>query len=112
MLNLRSNIFRKYWEILKRNYKDHTHTDEDFKIYYSILKEYSEKDVINAIKNVLKMRKFFPQINEICEFLPENRNDIVPEWIGTKQNVEQATEEEIQKWEEVFKSLEREEDEN
>ena len=36
--------FKKYWNILKRNYNDKTHTLEDFNLYFSIFKDESVKD--------------------------------------------------------------------
>ena len=37
-------IFQKYWKILKRNYNDKNHTQEDMKTYYSIFKDVSNED--------------------------------------------------------------------
>lgn len=69
------NIFETYWNILKRNYQDKTHTTEDMKLYYAIFKNYSERDIKIAIRECLKYQTYFPRIDELHKYLPqENEN--------------------------------------
>lgn len=83
MCCLRLSIFKKYWNILKKNYQDKTHNDEDLKMYFSILRDYQEQDVISAIKEVLKQQPYFPRVDEIVKYLPTQEE---PNWFN--QSVE------------------------
>lgn len=94
------DTFKKYWEILKRNYQDKTHNITDFNLYYSIFKEFEEKDFINAIKQVLLNNKYFPRIDEIAQYLPQNDTKL-PEWfnkdLNEKTNITKTEKEELEK---------------
>lgn len=84
---LRLDVFNTYWNILKRNYFDTQHTEKDFKLYYSIFREYEEKDFIKAIKLVLKYAHYFPRIDEIVQFLPVIDEEVkqtenIPKWFN------------------------------
>lgn len=103
---LRLNIFNTYWIILKRNYQDKQHTQEDFKYYYSIFREYEEKDFITAIKMVLKYQSYFPRIDEIVKYLPQLENENVPTWFNKTLEVEETSSEEKQELEKIIQELE------
>ena len=100
------DIFSKYWNILKRNYQDKTHTIEDFNLYYSIFKDFEEKDFINAIKQVLLNNKYFPRIDEIAQYLSHS-NDKVPEWFNDDLNTH-ITNDEQKELEKIIKELSEE----
>ena len=106
-VRLRLDIFSKYWNILKSNYKDAQHTEFDFKYYYSIFREYEEKDFINAIKMVLKYQSFFPRVDEIVKYLPriDDLAEPIPEWFGKEMTLDEMTEEEKEKMEEILKGI-------
>ncbi len=72
------DIFKKYWNILKRNYSDKTHNASDFNLYFSIFKDYEEEKFIYAIKQVLINNSYFPRIDEIAKYLS---NDDEPKWL-------------------------------
>ena len=86
MCCLRLSIFKTYWNILKKNYQDKTHNDEDLKMYFSILRDYQEHDVINAIKEVLKHQAYFPRVDEIVKYLSTQQEQTEPNWFY--QNLE------------------------
>lgn len=95
------DIFSKYWNILKRNYKDTQHTKEDYKLYYSIFKDINKEDFINAIKQVLLHNKYFPRIDEIAEYLPKE----VPNWFDDKNTTQKLTKKEEKEMNEILKEL-------
>ena len=104
-------IFQKYWKILKRNYNDKNHTQEDMKTYYSIFKDVSNEDFIEVIKLVLKNQKYFPNIAEINQYVEKITNEnqrkgIVPEWMKKEPEKEKPTEEEEKEMEELLKEFE------
>lgn len=110
-------IFTKYWQVLKKNYQDKTHDKNDFKLYYSILREYSEKDFIQAIKMVLKYNSYFPRIDEIVKYLPkmkkdEIQDDSLPDWMNQKFESQEATSEEIAELESLIEELTKGSDES
>ena len=91
---LRLDIFNTYWKILKSNYHDTQHTEFDYKYYWSIFREYKEEDFINAIKLVLKFQGYFPRIDEIVKYLP-NEEYGVPNWLDEKNDCVEPNEEEL-----------------
>lgn len=103
---LRLDIFNTYWNILKRNYKDTQHDETDFKVYYSIFKEYEEKDFVNAVKMVLKYQPYFPRVDEIVKYLPkETKENDVPKWIDEEIKVEEITEAEQEELEKILEEI-------
>lgn len=105
-IKLRFNIFNTYWNILKRNYQDTQHTEEDLKIYYSIFREYDEESFIKAIKMVLKYQPYFPRINEIVKYLPNIDESHEPtKWFNKTINNTELTEEEKTDLEEIIREI-------
>lgn len=105
---LRLEIFDKYWNILKSNYRDTQHTDFEYKYYYSIFREYKEEDFIKAIKMVLKYKQYFPRVDEIVEYLPmidEISEEQLPEWFNKNFEKDEISEEESKEMDELLKSL-------
>lgn len=109
---LRLNIFNIYWNIMKKNYKDTQHTEHDFKIYYSIFKEYQEQDFIYAIKMVLKYQSYFPRIDEIVKYLPkidefsnEKNSEKLPKWFNEKNEIRLPNKEEQEELENIIANL-------
>ena len=102
------DIFEKYWNILKRNYQDKTHNTTDFNLYYSIFKDFEEKDFINAIKQVLLNNKYFPRIDEIAQYL-SHCNNKEPEWFNNDLSKEpHITKNEKEELERIIKELSEE----
>ena len=97
------DIFTKYWLLLKKEYQDKQHDNTDLKLYYSILKDYPEKDIKQAIKQVLKYETYFPRINEIIKYLPTHDTnnkvsygkDGIMLWNGVRCENKKPTKEEI-----------------
>lgn len=104
--SLRLNIFNTYWNILKRNYKDTQHDKKDFIIYYSIFKEYEEKDFINAVKMAIKFQPYFPRVDEIVKYLPsEIEKNNIPKWFNKERKIEETTQQEQQELEEILEEI-------
>ncbi len=108
-VRLRLDVFVKYWSILKSNYKDTQHTEFDFKYYYSIFREYEEKDFINAIKMVLKYQSYFPRIDEIVKYLPQIDNlqeeYEKPAWFNENLEIKKPTNDELLEIENIVKEI-------
>lgn len=102
---LRLSIFKKYWNILKRNYQDKTHNDEDLKMYFSILRDYQEQDVINAIKEVLKKQPYFPRVDEIVKYLPTQQEQEEPGWFYQNLENNLPTKEEQEEMQNILDEL-------
>ena len=105
---LRLEIFNKYWNILKSNYKDTQHTDFDYKYYYSIFREYQEEDFIKAVKMVLKYQQYFPRIDEIVEYLPmidDVKNEKLPGWFNKEVENKEISDEERKELDEILKTI-------
>ena len=104
-------IFQKYWKILKRNYNDKNHTQEDEQTYFSIFKDVSDEKFIEVIKLVLKNQKYFPNIAEINQYVEKidkerPKVNIIPGWIGKEIKREMPTDEEEKEMKELLKEFE------
>lgn len=96
--------FTKYWNIMKRNYQDKTHTTDDLKYYYSILRNYTQQDLKNAFEKVLKFQSYFPRIDEIVKYLPGNKEEDTPTWMS-KPITDEISEKELEELEDIVKQL-------
>lgn len=96
--------FQKYWKILKRNYNNKSHTQEDMKIYYSIFKDLKDDEFKEVIKQVLKKQKYFPNIAEINQYV-ETKLKEYPEWLDKKIENEELTKEEMKEMKELLKEF-------
>ncbi len=101
---LRLDIFNTYWNILKSNYQDTRHTEFDFKYYWSIFREYQEKDFIKAIKLVLKYQPYFPRIDEIVKYLPDVEREL-PEWMNKEVEVNIPTADDELEMQEILEEI-------
>lgn len=95
-------LFKIYWEFLKKNYQDKTHNNTDLKTYFSILKDYSEEDLKIAIKNCLKYQSYFPRIDEIVKYIPEKKEFF---WNEEECKIVPLNEEEKQELEELLDEI-------
>lgn len=96
--------FTKYWNIMKRNYQDKTHTTDDLKYYYSILRNYTQQDLKNAFEKVLKFQSYFPRIDEIVKYLPGDKEEDTPKWMS-KPITDEISEKELEELEDIVKQL-------
>lgn len=107
-------VFTKYWQVLKREYQDKQHNTQDLKLYYSIFKEYPEKEFKQAIKQVLKYENYFPRINEIVKYLPTHDlnskvsfdKDGTMLWGGIRCESEKPSKEELKMMNDFLKNKE------
>lgn len=104
MCKIKRTIFNKYWQILKRNYNDTQHTTQDADTYYSIFKDFTEKDFTIAVKKSLMNCKYFPNIYEINQFIP--RADRFEKWERIEK--EEMNEEELKEMEKLLKPFKTE----
>lgn len=78
---IKKTIFKKYWEILKRNKNDKTHTEEDMAIYYSLFKDVEDQIFIEAVKEVLLNVPYFPRVDELNECIQHTQQkDKTEKW--------------------------------
>lgn len=98
-------VFTKYWKQLLLNYNK-KHTQEKFKLYYSIFKNTSEEDLKIAIRKTIEQQPYFPNVNEIYRYLP-TKEDKIQEKLKSWENVkaELATDEEIEELKDLLKEF-------
>lgn len=91
---IKNTLFKKEWEQLEKYYKKkHTHDEANF--YYSMLKDLSDEDFKQTLKNVYNHCKYFPNIAEIREQVP-NKQDAI---LSNFQNVKyEPLDEEDKEW--------------
>ena len=78
---IKKTIFKKYWEILKRNKNDKTHTEEDMAIYYSLFKDVEDQTFIEAVKEALLNVPYFPRVDELNECIQHTQQkDKTEKW--------------------------------
>jgi len=99
---LNINTFNIYWKQLLLNYRK-KHTQELFKLYYSIFKDFSEKEVKIAFKNAIINQPYFPNVNEICKYLPNKLEQKLKEWDSIEEEI--ASEEEQEELKELLKDF-------
>lgn len=54
---------------------DKQYTQEEIKLYYDFLKDFSDDVIVKAIKEIIKTSKFIPKITELvekCQSIKEN----------------------------------------
>lgn len=74
---IKKTIFKKYWEILRKNKMDLKHnTTEDFMLYYSIFKDETDEVFIEAIKLILKELSYFPRVDEMNTFINKAKQEL------------------------------------
>ena len=84
-MDIKNTLFKKEWEKLEKYYKK-THTREEANFYYLQLNDISDEEFIQTMKNVYNHCKYFPNIAEIREQVPNTLNSstekiVVPEWM-------------------------------
>lgn len=83
---MKKALFNKYWEMLKHDKNDKTHTQEDAAIYYSLFQNVSDKDFVEAIKYILLNYSYFPRVDEMQKAIDivTSEKNIKPEWKNVK----------------------------
>ena len=66
---IKRNIFNKYWEILKQDKNDKTHTNKQRDTYFSIFKNVEEEIFVESVKEMLLRCSYFPRIDEMEKFI-------------------------------------------
>ena len=82
-VNIKSTLFKKEWEQLENYYKK-THTREEANFYYLKLKDLSDEFFIQTIQNVYDHCKYFPNIAEIREQVPNQQETTMKQWESIK----------------------------
>lgn len=101
-MNIKKTIFKKYWDILKNNKNDKTHTSEDMNMYYSLFKEVGDEVFIEAVKDVLLNLPYFPRVDELNESIKQAQHNLEMEkWKDIKS--EPMTKEEEKELEAILK---------
>lgn len=101
-VNIKNTLFKKEWEQLEKYYKKkHTHDEANF--YYLMLKDLTDEEFLKTMYYVYNNCKYFPNIAEIREQVP-NRSKLVMEiWDSVKE--EPISEEEEQELKEALSSF-------
>lgn len=64
---------------------DKQYTQEEIKLYYDFLKDFSDDVIVKAIKEIIKTSKFIPKITELvekCQSIKENISFDVLEYMN------------------------------
>lgn len=93
-MNIKSTLFKKEWEQLDKYYKK-KHTHEEANFYYSNLKDLSDEVFIQTIQNIYNNCKYFPNIAEIREQVPNQQETKMSQW---KESKSEPLNEEDKKW--------------
>lgn len=97
---IKSTLFKKEWEQLEKYYKK-KHTREEANFYYSKLKDLSDEVFLKTMDNVYNYCKYFPNIAEIREQVPNEEELKMNKWKLLKG--EDMTKEEQKELEEILK---------
>ena len=97
---LNISIFDSYYKMLLLNYNK-KHTQSLYKMYYEFFKNETEEDFKNAVIQVIRNEKYFPNIAELSKYLPTKTEKKLKEWENTESD--QVTEEEEKELKEMLK---------
>lgn len=96
---IKSILFKKEWECLEKYYKKkHTHNEANF--YYLHLKDLTDEEFKKVMDLVYKKCKYFPNIAEIRELLPSDKEQTMENWTNLKS--EPMTKEEEHELEKIL----------
>lgn len=103
--------FDKLWELLIVNYGG-THNEQK-RLTYHYLKNYSAQEAASAIEKTIKNNRYFPNVNEILNYLPNTQfesEEITPIWVKHPELCvsKEMSKEEKQEMEELLKEFEEE----
>lgn len=74
---------------------DKQYTQEEIKLYYDFLKDFSDDVIVKAIKEIIKTSKFIPKITELvekCQSIKENISFDVLEYMNNVGYFKDASE--------------------
>jgi len=69
VLYINKTLFKKYWDVLRKQKLDKTHNANDMSLYYSLFKEESDEVFVEAVKLVLKELSYFPKTDELHNYI-------------------------------------------
>lgn len=99
---IKNTTFKKEWEQLEKYYKK-KHTRDEANFYYSMLKDLDDEEFLKTMFNVYNNCKYFPNIAEIREQVPNKKKQIVDKWKDIK--AEPINEEERKELEDLLKDF-------
>lgn len=100
-MNIKSTLFKKEWEQMEDYFyprpkdKEKRHTHEEANFYYSQLKDLPDEIFLQTIKNIYNNCKYFPNIAEIREQVPNGQETKMSQW---KESKSEPLNEEDKKW--------------
>lgn len=97
---LNRDKFEIYYKMLLLNYNK-KHTQSLYKMYYEFFKNESEEDFKNAVIQVIRNEKYFPNIAELSKYLPTKEEKKLRDWENVKSD--QVSEEEEKELKEMLK---------
>lgn len=83
---LNKYIFDSYYKMLLLNYNK-KHTQSLYKMYYEFFKNEAESDFKNAVMEVIRNEKYFPNIAELSKYLPSCEEKKLREWENVKPEI-------------------------
>ena len=96
---LNRDKFEIYYKMLLLNYNK-KHTQSLYKMYYEFFKNETEEDFKNAVIQVIRNEKYFPNIAELSKYLPTKTEKKLKEWEDVRS--EKVTEEEEKELKEML----------
>lgn len=114
---MKTEDFDKLWDLLIINYGG-THNEQK-RLSYHYLKEYSVRVVSEAIEKVIRNNRYFPNVNEILAYIPNTQvneseiNEVIPYWMKNPEVcvAQEMSEEEQKEMKELLKEFEGDDDE-
>ena len=97
---LNKYTFDSYYKMLLLNYSK-KHTQFLYKMYYEFFKNETEEDFKNAVMQVIRNEKYFPNIAELSKYLPTKEEKKLRDWENIKSEI--VTEEEEKELKEMLK---------
>lgn len=97
---LNRDKFEIYYKMLLLNYNK-KHTQSLYKMYYEFFKNETESDFKNAVMEVIRNEKYFPNVAELSKYLPTKEEKKLREWENVKSKI--VNEEEEKELKEMLK---------
>ena len=89
---LNKDKFEIYYKMLLLNYNK-KHTKSLYKMYYEFFKNEAESDFKNAVMEVIRNEKYFPNVAELSKYLPTDEDKKLRKWENIKSETVSKEEE-------------------
>ena len=72
---INKTLFKKYWDVLRKQKLDKTHNATDMSLYYSLFQNESDEVFVEAIKLILKELSYFPKTDEMNYYINQVKEE-------------------------------------